>query len=131
VSEPTFCARCGREYPAEGTWEQRMEWFDHDEGIVCKHCMTAEEWKEAFAVAAARIREPPGQRLIVALAQKLAEAPDETTAAHLVYALVDVMRGRGRQPVQETLAAILVTFRGEVAIARILEEAIQRLAQYE
>ena len=122
-----FCERCRKPYPAEPTWEERLGWFDLGGGlVVCANCMTAEEWDEAYRAAAQRIDEPPSEKLVVWLAGKLAEGDDPTAAGNVVAALVDILRRRGEESFQLTLAGIQLAT-GDVALRRILERAIRAL----
>jgi hypothetical protein len=90
--------------------------------------MTAKEWEAAFAVAAERADKPADASLLVFAARKLIEQPDPQLAGKLVQEMVEVVRTRGRADAILAITALLTIDNGGVAVVRLFDEALRRLA---
>jgi hypothetical protein len=127
--ERVACSRCGRQRPEDPTWEEQLRWFDQKGAIVCSHCMTREEWDEAFRLAATRVDEPLHPKVIIVGAMRLAHGPDPDLENHLIDELVRLLRSEGTIPVGAVAAALMMTpDGGGNAAVRLFIRAIARLA---
>lgn len=91
--------------------------------------MTPAEWRVAFEVAAAHADQPIDARTMMVIARKLIDRPDHQLAERLVQEMVEATQRDRRADPLLAVAALLTIEGGAVAVVRLFEAALTRLAQ--